>query len=55
MIEYVREMNKNYLKITHDNSTPDYCMKMLENNVIEGFLATRSVSVNNELRSEERR
>lgn len=49
MIEYVREMNKNYLKITHDNNAPDYCMKMLENNVIEGFLATRSVSVNNEL------
>ncbi len=49
MIEFVREMDKNYLKIVNDTGCSDYCMKMLENNVIEGFLSTRSVSVNNQL------
>lgn len=49
MIEFVREMDKNYLKIVNDTGCSDYCMKMLENNDIEGFLPTRSVSVNNQL------
>ena len=40
MIEFVREMDKNYLKIVNDTGCSDYCMKMLENNVIEGFLST---------------
>lgn len=49
MIEFVREMDKNYLKIVNDTGCSDYCMKMLENNDIEGFLPMRSVSVNNQL------
>ena len=49
MIEFVREMDKNYLKIVNDTGCSDYSMKMLENNDIEGFLPTRSVSVNNQL------
>lgn len=49
MIEFVREMDKNYLKIVNDTGCSDYCMKMLENNDIEGFLPTRSVAVNNQL------
>lgn len=49
MIDFVREMDKNYLKIVNDSVSSDYCMKMLENNVIEGFLPARSVVVNNQL------
>ena len=49
MIEFVREMDKNYLKIVNVTGCSDYCMKMLENNDIEGFLPMRSVSVNNQL------
>lgn len=49
MIEFVREMDRNYLKIVSESGNADYCMKMLENNVIDGFLPTRSVNVNNQL------
>lgn len=49
MIDFVREMDKNYLKIVNDSVSSDYCMKMLENNDIEGFLPVRSVVVNNQL------
>lgn len=51
MIEFVREMNKNYLKVTPEPecSIPGYAMKMLENNDIEGLLGMHSVNVNNKV------
>lgn len=51
MIEFVREMNKNYLKVIPEveNSGTDYMMKMLENNTIDGLLSMHSVNVNNKV------
>ncbi len=51
MIEFVREMNKNYLKVIPEieDSGTDYMMKMLENNTIEGLLSMHSVNVNNKV------
>ena len=39
MIEFIRELNRNYLSIVHeDEREPDYTMKMVENNSISGLL-----------------
>lgn len=48
MIEFIRELNKNYLSITHDEERVfDYTMKMVENNSIDGLLMVRKSVVNN--------
>lgn len=48
MIEYIRELNRNYLSIVHeDEKEPDYTMKMVENNSILGLLSLRKSVVNN--------
>lgn len=48
MTEFIRELNKNYLRITHDmGETSDYSMKMVENNAIEGLLPVRRTAINN--------
>ena len=42
MIEFIRELNRNYLSIVHeDEREPDYTMKMVENNSISGLLSLR--------------
>lgn len=46
MIEFVRELNRNYVKITSDNYTDDYCMKMLESNDITGFVGVSRCEIN---------
>lgn len=49
MTEFIRELNKNYLKITHDmGECSDYSMKMVENNAIEGLLPVRRTAINNQ-------
>ena len=48
MIEFIRELNKNYLSITGKQDEPcDYTMKMVENNSVEGLLPVRKSVVNN--------
>lgn len=48
MIEFIRELNRNYLSIVHeDEREPDYTMKMVENNSISGLLSLRKSVVNN--------
>lgn len=48
MIEFIRELNRNYLSIVHeDEKEPDYTMKMVENNSISGLLSLRKSVVNN--------
>ena len=48
MTEFIRELNKNYLRITHDmGESSDYSMKMVENNAIEGLLPVRRTAINN--------
>lgn len=49
MIEYVRELNKNYLKINTDKTADNYCMKMVENNEINEFIKAESTILNNRL------
>lgn len=48
MIEYVHQMNRNYVKITkEDNCEIDYGIKMVENNKIEGLLPVTVTDINN--------
>lgn len=51
MIEYTREMNRNYVRIMpgEDAVCTGYCMKMAENNSIDGLLAFHSQVVNNKV------
>lgn len=48
MIDYIRDMNKNYIRISCDDSEvpASYCMKMVENNNIEGVIKPRTVDLN---------
>ena len=47
MIEYIRELNRNYLKIQSENYVENYCMKMVENNNISGFINAKVNYINN--------
>lgn len=48
MIEFVRELNRSYLKITQGAEAAEgYSMRMVENNMIDGLLPVRREIVNN--------
>ena len=48
MIDYIRDMNKNYIKICCEESRiqESYCMKMVEKNNIDGVIKPRVVDLN---------
>lgn len=48
MIEYVHQMNRNYVKITKEEANEiNYGIRMVENNKIEGLLPLKIVDINN--------
>lgn len=51
MIEFTREMNRNYVKILpeEESKKPDYCMKMVENNPVKGLLKLTTLCVNDKV------
>lgn len=51
MIEFTREMNRNYVKILpeEESKKKDYCMKMVENNPVRGLLKLTTLCVNDKV------